>query len=380
MKVIGYSGTFDLLTMGHMYVIGEARKIAKRVEIYMNENPTKKPKFPLDVRKAVVELSVKEMGWDNVDVIVLHNEYTAVTAKDRGVKYLIRGIRNAVDFDYENLIQQTNADVLHGAKTVFVIGPRDLASVSSSFVKTMQGPLGWHWKIKQFLPGPACDTWLMDYLKKEWDRVFPNVSIENAKVFEQLTGDAGYRGSKRHYHNLEHLIHGLDEINRWAKEKNTSDENANILKAAFFFHDAVYGTHSQLSDEEASALLWLSSTACHSGFTADQVKQVADLIRATDHFQGPNITHDLKDVLLGADLAILGQHYKTVYKQYAKNVAKEYSHVPPDKYIEGRVAVLTKLVESANKGTLFKNSYFAERYNEKAIKNMTREIEKLKSR
>lgn len=380
MKAIGYSGTFDLVTNGHMYVIGEARKLADRVEIYMNENPGKKPKFPVSVRKDVIERSVKERGWDNVEVIVLHNEYTAVTAKERGVEYLIRGIRNTIDFDYENLIQQTNTDVLKGAKTLFVMAPRDLGSVSSSFVKMMQGPLGWHWQIKQFLPGPAYETWLFDYLKAQWLRVFKtSAATEDSlnKLFNTVCGATGYSASTRFYHNLEHIVHGIDEILKWAYITGASESKVKLLVAAFFFHDAVYGAHSDITDEEASARLWLAMTELHSAFTADEVLEVAALIRATDHFQGPAIEHPLKDVLIGADLAILGQDYETVYANYKAAIPKEYAHVPPDEYRLGRLTAMTKLVNAASAGMLIKDSYFSQRYNQRAIENMNREIAEL---
>lgn len=380
MKAIGYSGTFDLVTNGHMYVIGEARKLADRVEIYMNENPGKKPKFPISVRKDVIERSVKERGWDNVDVIVLHNEYTAVTAKERGVEYLIRGIRNTIDFDYENLIQQTNTDVLKGAKTLFVMAPRDLGSVSSSFVKMMQGPLGWHWQIKQFLPGPAYETWLLDYLKNQWLRVFKASSVTDEELnnlFNTICGNSGYSALSRFYHNLEHIVHGIDEILKWAYITGAAESKVRLLIAAFFFHDAVYGSHGEISDEEASARLWLSMTELHSAFTESEVLEIADLIRATDHFQSPAIEHPLKDVMLGADLAILGQDYDTVYTNYKNAIPKEYAHVSLNEFRAGRLAAMTKLVNAAKAGLLIKDPYFSQRYNQRAIENMNREIAEL---
>ncbi len=73
---------------------------------------------------------------------VVQGDYTARAAKRHGIDYLIRGIRNTADFDYENLIQRANVDVLHGAKTIFVMPPRDLGSVSSSFVRGVTGAGG----------------------------------------------------------------------------------------------------------------------------------------------------------------------------------------------------------------------------------------------
>ena len=155
MKKIGFSGTLDPITNGHMWVIGEARVLADEVVVLISENPFKKPQFGAALRKQIVEQSVAAQGWDNVSVVLVRGDYTARAAKRMGIDFLIRGIRNTSDFDYENLIQQANVDVLNGAKTLFVMPPRDLGSVSSSFVRGLQGPVGWHWTTQRFMPAPA---------------------------------------------------------------------------------------------------------------------------------------------------------------------------------------------------------------------------------
>jgi pantetheine-phosphate adenylyltransferase len=155
MKIIGFSGTLDPITNGHMWVIGEARSMADEVLVFLSQNPVKQPQFSAEARKEIIEQSARERGWHNVTVVIVKGDYTARAAKRHGADYLIRGIRTTADFDYENLIQQTNVDVLHGAKTIFVMPPRDLGSVSSSFVKALEGPVGWHWTMKKFVPPPA---------------------------------------------------------------------------------------------------------------------------------------------------------------------------------------------------------------------------------
>ena len=169
MQRIGFSGTLDPITNGHMWVIGEARSIADEVVVFLSENSSKKPKFSAEERKSIIDLSCAEEGWDNVQVVIVKGDYTARAAKKHGADCLIRGIRTTADFDYENLIQQTNVDVLQGAKTIFVMPPRDLGSVSSSFVKALEGPIGWNWIMKKFVPGPAYHAWVLGWLRNEWE-------------------------------------------------------------------------------------------------------------------------------------------------------------------------------------------------------------------
>eukprot|EP01032_Pedospumella_encystans_P025198 gene25199-28487_t len=195
--------------------------------------------MPLAQRKAIIAESCAERGWDNVQVQIVKSDYTARVAKKHGIDYLVRGIRTTADFDYENLIQQTNVDVIGGAKTLFVMPPRDLGSVSSSFVKALEGPVGWNWTMKNFVPAPAYKAWIISWLRKEWDALWQGAAAgapsdaaaaANAEAwFERLTGPGAYGGPGRAYHNLDHLVHGLAEIRTWSANVGPSRRAAELL-------------------------------------------------------------------------------------------------------------------------------------------------------
>jgi pantetheine-phosphate adenylyltransferase len=378
MKKIAFSGTLDPITNGHMWVIGEARALADQVVVFVSENPYKAPQFSAEKRKTIVEQSLVECGWEDVSVVIVRGDYTARAAKRHGIAYLIRGIRNTTDFDYENLLQQANVDVLQGAKTIFVMPPRDLGSVSSSFVRGLQGPVGWHWSMKKFVPRPAYDAWILDWLRKEWERLFhyAQLTLEAARNadrwFAHLVSAEAYGSPARAYHNLDHVVHGLSEIAVWAANTGASVESTELLKKAFWFHDAVYGAKSsEVSNEEASAQLWLSS-----GLDAANAESVAALIRPTDHAQRRQIDHSLAAVLIGADLAILGQSAE-VYAAYAQSVRQEYGWMPEAEYRAGRKAVLMHFHQAASQGGLFEDPYFAELYQASAIENLAGEISRI---
>lgn len=376
MKKIAFSGTLDPITNGHLWVIGEARELADEVVVLISENPFKKPQFNAGARKDIVERSVAAQGWSNVSVVLVRGDYTARAAKRLGIDFLIRGIRNTSDFDYENLIQQANVDVLHGAKTLFVMPPRDLGSVSSSFVRGLQGPVGWHWTTRQFMPAPAYAAWILDWLRKDWDNLWPLDDANAAAWFARLTGSSAYGAEARPYHNLDHLVHGLTEITVWAANAGASAAQMAILKKAFWFHDAVYGGGSDAgSNEEQSAQLWLSS-ALDNGAVADDV---ASLIRATEHLAPAASRHALQDVMQGVDLAILGQA-ADVYDGYARAVRAEYRHVEETDYLAGRERILAHFHAQARAGTLYPDAYFADLYNERARGNLARELATLRER
>ena len=381
MKKIAFSGTLDPITNGHMWVIEEARSLADEVTVFLSENPGKRPQFPAEKRKQIVEQSAAERGWHNVRVVIVKGDYTARAAKKHGIDYLIRGIRNTADFDYENLIQQTNVDVLHGAKTIFVMPPRDLGSVSSSFVGALQGPVGWNWNVRKFVPGPAHRAWIVDWLRKEWEVLWRYAGSTSEAIrladawFDRLTGDTCYGGAQRHYHNLDHLVHGLTEIRVWGLNTGALPAAVATLKKAFWFHHAVHGVAvegDRLTDEEQSARLWLGSRLDPTTAAED----VAILIRATDHLQAPAIDHPLKAAMLAVDLAILGQD-EDVYDAYAQAIRNEYREVPDQEYQAKRVVALTHLRGRAEAGRLFDDPYFTAQYNHSAIANMHREIARL---
>jgi pantetheine-phosphate adenylyltransferase len=380
MKKIAFSGTLDPITNGHMWVIQEARALADEVVVFISENPFKKPQFSTEKRKAIVEQSVAARGWANVSVVPVKGDYTARSAKRSGIDYLIRGIRSTADFDYENLIQQANVDVVDGAKTVFVMPPRDLGSVSSTFVRALQGPVGWHWAVKQFLPGPAYQAWVLDWLRKEWETLWHYSEIgvdrlENANQwFDRLVGETAYGSPQRPYHNHDHLVHGLSEISVWAANTNADRMDVGLLKKAFWFHDIVYNVLPGLtSNEEQSARLWIGSQ-----LDSNDVEGPASLIRATDHMHVNGNSHPLQNVMLSVDLAILGQA-ANIYDDYARSVRKEYRLIPDAVYRPNRIRVLQHFKDQAQAGTLYQDPYFAQLYGAQSIANVSNEMAELQN-
>ncbi len=378
MKKIAFSGTLDPITNGHLWVIGEARALADEVVVFISENPFKKPLFPALKRRSIVEQALAQRGWANVSVVLVRGDYTARAAKRAGIDYMVRGIRNTTDFDYENLLQQANVDVVDGAKTIFVMPPRDLGSVSSSFVRGLQGPVGWHWNMKKFVPEAAYHAWILNWLRKEWELLWnygalaPAAAANADTWFASLTGDKTYGAPNRCYHNLDHLVHGLTELTVWAANTDADPIALQTLKAAFWFHDAVYEVpKGNVSNEEASAQLWLTA-----GLSAAHPAEVADLIRITDHAQSLALHPPLMGVMLGVDLAILGQS-APIYKAYTESVRSEYAHVDEPSYHAGRTAVLQHFLAAAKRGKLFTDSYFNDLYQGAAVRNLEAEIHAL---
>lgn len=148
MKNIAFTGTLDPITKGHIYIIEEAAKIADNVMIVLADNANKKTLFSIEER---IEMIEKSLTIKNYQIHLSKNRYVSEYIKDFDCDYMIRGVRNNADFDYENLVQQTNFEHLGGSKTIFIFPPKELNMISSSFVKALLGYDGYENKIKSFV-------------------------------------------------------------------------------------------------------------------------------------------------------------------------------------------------------------------------------------
>jgi pantetheine-phosphate adenylyltransferase len=88
----------------------------------------------------------------NVTIATFENLFLVHYAKQIGATYILRGIRNEADYQYERGMRYVNAEFDEAVKTVFLIPPRDLVEVSSSFVKGLVGPNGWDTMVRKYVP------------------------------------------------------------------------------------------------------------------------------------------------------------------------------------------------------------------------------------
>ena len=146
-----YAGSFDPPTNGHVWMIEQAARLCDRLIVAAAENPEKAYTYPLEQR----------LGWlrsicskhSNVEVASLENEFLARYAGDIGATFIVRGIRDEDDYRYERGMRYINADLQAGLTTVFLMPPRELCEISSSFVKGMIGPRGWEDVVRGYVPG-----------------------------------------------------------------------------------------------------------------------------------------------------------------------------------------------------------------------------------
>ncbi len=145
-----YAGSFDPPTNGHVWMIEQGARMFDRLIVAAARNPEKGYTYELDQRVGWLEEICS--SFENVEVASLENEFLAHYAQRAGARFVIRGIRNEGDYQYERGMRYVNSDLNAGLATVFLMPPRKLCEISSSFVKGMIGPEGWKPVVKRYLP------------------------------------------------------------------------------------------------------------------------------------------------------------------------------------------------------------------------------------
>ncbi len=132
MKIAVFPGSFDPITQGHVDLVLRALPLFDRVIVAVGQNALKNYLFELEQRKTWIRAAFT--GAESVEVSHF-DTLTAHYCREVGAKYLLRGLRNASDFDYEKTISQINHIVGDGIETVFLISQPAYSHISSTIVR-----------------------------------------------------------------------------------------------------------------------------------------------------------------------------------------------------------------------------------------------------
>ncbi len=131
MKIGFYAGSFDPFTNGHLHVIKKSAKLFDKVIVGIGVHPTKKRRFDKELMQRAMEQVFKRENLTNVEVISYDNLSSDV-ALEYGAMFLIRGIRNGMDYEYEEKIASINEEIADLDTVYFRAGK--LGNISSSMV------------------------------------------------------------------------------------------------------------------------------------------------------------------------------------------------------------------------------------------------------
>lgn len=131
-RIALFPGSFDPFTKGHEDLVLRGLSIFDEIIIAIGYNSNKKRYFEVDMMIENIKSVFSQ--YDNVKVDK-YEELTAVYADRHDAHYLLRGLRNTTDFEYENSIATFNKDLYNGLETVFLITSAKYAFISSSIIR-----------------------------------------------------------------------------------------------------------------------------------------------------------------------------------------------------------------------------------------------------
>lgn len=146
MKIAIFAGSFDPITRGHEDIMLQAMPLFDEIIIAIGVNIDKKYAFPLEKRIKWIENTFAE--YPKVKV-VSYEGLTVNLCKKMNAGFIIRGLRNTTDFEYESIIAEANKKLNHDVKTVFFLSEPSLRCVSSTVVRDVLKNNG---DISAFIP------------------------------------------------------------------------------------------------------------------------------------------------------------------------------------------------------------------------------------
>ena len=171
MKAV-YAGSFDCYTNGHHDIVKKASFIFDEVHVLIASNAEKHRSFPAEDMVRVIEKSLQQDNIINTKVSV-HDGLVAEYAEKTGIKYLIRGLRNETDYQYEENIACINRLISPKLETIYF--RTDNMAISSSMIKEM---LKYGRDISQYVPSPVYEY--LETIVRQTEMIRSNKSAHNA--------------------------------------------------------------------------------------------------------------------------------------------------------------------------------------------------------
>ncbi len=157
MKTAFYPGSFDPATNGHIDILGRALQLADKVIVAIGIHPAKKGLFTFEKRKAIlVNAATTALGDKANGMSIISFEGLVVdAAKLHGATILIRGLRDATDFDYEMQMAGMNGAMAPDIQTVFLPASPQTRPITATLVRQIASMGG---DISSFVPEAAAQA------------------------------------------------------------------------------------------------------------------------------------------------------------------------------------------------------------------------------
>ena len=145
-RIALFPGSFDPITLGHVDIIERAVPLFDEIKIAVGTNSAKNYLFPLQQR---VEWIEQTFAHEPKISVITYEGLTVDFAREQGVQFLLRGLRNPADFEFEKAIAQANREMVPDLETVFLLTSARYAYISSSIVREVYNHGG---DFQKFVP------------------------------------------------------------------------------------------------------------------------------------------------------------------------------------------------------------------------------------
>ena len=131
MNTAFYAGSFDPFTNGHLHVLTQAAELFDKVIVGIGIHPKKSRRFDKKLMKEAIEKVLIRENITNA-IVISYDNLSVDAALSYNSTFLVRGVRNGMDYEYEENIASINKE-LSGLETIY-IRAGDLGNISSSMV------------------------------------------------------------------------------------------------------------------------------------------------------------------------------------------------------------------------------------------------------
>ena len=141
-----FPGSFDPFTSGHLNILKRALTMFDEVTVAIGVNIDKRGFFPTEMKMDIIREATR--GLEGVDVIFYDN-LTVDACRALGIRHIVRGVRNMIDFETERSIADANRKLAPEIETIIIPTAQEYAHISSTAVRDI---LKHHGDTSMFIP------------------------------------------------------------------------------------------------------------------------------------------------------------------------------------------------------------------------------------